>query len=166
MRHIILGFCGLVACVRTPTTVAIIAPPDAVSEAIRAVPIYAVDTFTTRRRMVIRDRAAWAKVLSTMPRGMLPPPAVDFATEIVILAGTRSFSGTGPSIEIDSVRLHGRELTAYVRTGSCAGPSFGGHLMTTPVHAVAVPRRYTKVRFVESHKVSSGCFSERPDTTA
>ena len=166
MRYIILGFIGLMGCGRAPATVVIIAPGHAVSEPIRTVPIYAVDTFTTRRRLVIRERAVWAEVLTTMPRGTLPPPAVDFAKEIVILAGTRSFSGTGPFVDIDSVRLHGRELTAYVRTGSCAGPWFGGHMMTTPVRAVAVPRRYTKVRFIESHEVSSGCFSERPDTTA
>ncbi len=97
--------------------------------------------------------------------GQQPAP-VDFANELVLLVGTRVFTGTGPHIAIDSVRLSGRHLIAYVRTGSCDGPSFGGHLMTRPMFAIAVREAYTQVRFMESYETFPGCFSERPDTTA
>lgn len=117
-----------------------------------------------RRRLVVRDSAAWAKICPLCQTGQRSP--VDFTTELIVLVSTRLFSGSGPYVEIDSVRLSGRELTAYVRTGSCDSAAWGEHIMTRPMHAIAVPRRYTKVRFVESYEVEAGCFGDQPDTTA
>ena len=120
---------------------------------------------TGRSRLVIRDSVTWAKLWPD-GRGERQRPSVDFATTVVILVTTRKFSGAGPRIVIDSVRLRQPELTAYVRTASCDGPWGGAHRITTPVHAIAVPRVYTKIQFVESHETFGGCFSGRPDTTA
>jgi hypothetical protein len=165
--RILLALFGLAACGRTPTASDIVVPTAGPRAVIRAISIPAIDTFTTRRRLVIRDADSWQKaILSTVPHGWPLPASVDFTRELVIVVGTRTFSGTGPFIQIDSVRLRKQELTAYVRTGSCAGPSLGGQMMTTPVYAIAAPVKYTKIRFVESYEVEPGCFGKLPDTTA
>jgi hypothetical protein len=124
-----------------------------------------VDLGIGHSRLVIRDSLRWAKLWPEGP-GQRDRPSVDFGTSTVIFVSTRQFSGTGPSIGIDSVRLRGRELTAYVRTASCEGPWGGGHRITTPMHAIAVPRVYTEIRFVESYETFWGCVSDHPDTTA
>ncbi len=165
--RILLACCGVLACGRTPTLPEVIIPAEGPGADVRVIPITSADTFRARRRLVIRDSATWeAEIVSAMPKGALAPPRMNFAKEIAIVVATRTFSGTGPFIQIDSVRLQGEELTAYVRTGSCAGPSFGGQMMTTPISAIAAPRKYSQIRFVESYETEPGCLVKLPDTTA
>jgi hypothetical protein len=124
-----------------------------------------VDTFAQRRRLVVRDSVAWAKVWIAFG-GRHSAPRLDFSQEMVIVVAGRTYTGIGPYTRIDSLRLQGWELTAYVRTGSCDGPWIGPDMMSTLAAAIAVPAKFAQVHFAESHESIWGCYTERPDTTA
>jgi hypothetical protein len=167
VRYLGWVLCGLLACApASPARVVPVPATESPNGEVRNLRMSGVvDLGAGRSRLVIRDSLSWAK-LWPEGRGERQRPMIDFATSIVILVSTRKFSGTGPRIAIDSVRLGQRELTAYVRTASCDGPWGGGHRITTPMHAIAVPRVYDKIKFLESYESFWGCFSARPDTTA
>lgn len=105
-------------------------------------------------RMVIRSLDEWVAVWRhwrAWPPVSGNPPAVDFETEMVLIAAL----GTKPNLSsiavIDSVTETTHEVVVHVRTtwlrpGCIASPAF-----TEPAVAVATPARAKPVRFV--HRV-------------
>lgn len=108
--------------------------------------------YNERERLVIRTApdwaTAWDKVVAlVMPKP--PVPAVDFASDMVILAamGTRPTGGYG--IEITSVLGSQTGLYVRVRETSPGGNCGVTAALTAPVTAVIVPAFPGPVHFVE-----------------
>ena len=108
-----------------------------------------------RRRLVIRDAAAWQAFWNQAHGRYVPVPSapvIDFSANIVIAAtmGGRPTGGYG--IEIESLHEASGDVFAIVIERS-AGPSCGTtQAFTAPVIAVRVPRPGADVTFVDQSK--------------
>lgn len=112
-------------------------------------------------RCVVRRAEDWAVLWSAMRRHVHvsppePPPAVDFASRMVLVAGMGPRPTMGYGITISAVRRTDAGLVATVlqhTTGGCEV----GMAETEPVHAVSIPREDTPIHFVEMARYSSDC---------
>jgi protease stability complex PrcB-like protein len=106
----------------------------------------------SRERLVIRSAAAWDEMWSTLARNRSPKPAlpaVDFATEMVILTAMGGRSTGGYSIEILGVFEHSDDVFVSVRETSPGSNCIVTQAFTAPVTAVVVPARSGNVLFSE-----------------
>ena len=72
----------------------------------RVLPVSACDGCTVslgpELRMVVRNGDSWPAAWG-LTGATIPAPAVDLSREIVLLAATRSYGGTGHAIALDSI---------------------------------------------------------------
>lgn len=105
-----------------------------------------------RRRLVVRGDADWRALWSEATSNIAPapePPAVDFGTEMVVVAAMGRRPSGGYSIEIDEVRRADGRLYASVVETSPGPGCFATQALTAPLVAVRVPRA-DDVTFVDS----------------
>lgn len=109
----------------------------------------------TRERLVIRDAAMWAAVWPTLVRNFIPTPtapAIDFATEevLVVSMGTRSTGGY--DITIEAVAETPTERYVVVREVAAGARCIVTQAFTAPVVVVRVPRTTVPVVFLEQRR--------------
>lgn len=136
-------------------------PPFAQPIAIRPLPgaesmQFTYSGITTRQRLVIRDAATWADVWPQIAGSVqpLPPaPAVDFASDLVIVAAMGTRRTGGYSISIDEVRVASEDAWISVTETSPGSGCIVTQALTAPV-AVAVMTRFAgRARFLEHRSV-------------
>lgn len=113
---------------------------------------YHYSGYEERQRLVIRDAASMAQFWATLTAGVSPQPpvpAVDFSTEMVIVAAMGSRPSGGYSIHVDQVYERDGRVTAVVREVSPSASCVVTAALTTPVAAVRIPRRPGDVTFAE-----------------
>lgn len=102
------------------------------------------------RRLVVRDRAAWAEVWAAIWRRHSPLPAlpeVDFAREMLVVAALGERPTGGYGILVDSAAATAEGLAVRIRTISPA-PGCGVTLaLTQPVDIARLPRHDGVVLF-------------------
>jgi hypothetical protein len=113
----------------------------------------AVSGIDDRLREVIRDGEAWNAFWSAAMENRQPTPetpAVDFESEMVIVAsmGRRGTGGYSIAIE-DVTRDSEGDLTVVVRETAPGSNCFLIQAFTAPVTAVKVPRGEGEVTFLE-----------------
>jgi hypothetical protein len=107
--------------------------------------------FEAPERLFITDAGAWAAAWQLIHRHQsdVPPlPAVDFARDVVILAAMGPRPTGGFRVTVDAVHAHGGVLYATVIERSPGAGCGTFQAITSPVHAVRVPRDGTSARFV------------------
>ncbi|MBW3571891.1 MAG: protease complex subunit PrcB family protein [Gemmatimonadetes bacterium] len=109
-------------------------------------------------RCVVRRPEDWAALWAAIRRRSresppTPPPAVDFHTRMVLVAGMGPRPSTGYGIGITEVRRTESGIVATVLRYT-PGLCVLGMAVTEPVHAVSIPRADAPVQFIE--KVSYG----------
>jgi hypothetical protein len=102
-----------------------------------------------RTEAVVRDSASWARVWTTLTSAGRPlaAPDVDFAREMVLVAGMGLQPHQGDWITIDSVRQAGDTVRAHVTTFSFGENCLMAASVSAPVHVVRVARSDLPVRF-------------------
>jgi PrcB C-terminal len=103
-------------------------------------------------QLVLRTAVEWDSVWQVLNRNRveppaLPAPAVDFAHEMVLLAGLGRQASSGWNIRIDSVVMRRDTLRAIIH--SLAPQCMAGMVITYPWDAVRVPRSDAVVQFVK-----------------
>lgn len=110
-----------------------------------------------RRRLVIEDREGWLtfwEELNALVTPMPEPPAVDFATKLVIAASMGERATGGYSIRIDDISTDG-ELTRVVVVETAPGPAcLTTQSFSAPATAVTVSRPIGDVEFVEQTEMN------------
>lgn len=109
-------------------------------------------------RCVVRGAEDWATLWAVIRQRHresppTPPPAVDFQTRVVLVAGMGPRPSTGYGIGITEVRRTESGIVATVLRYT-PGVCVLGMAVTEPVHAVSIPRADAPVQFIE--KVSYG----------
>jgi hypothetical protein len=105
---------------------------------------------------VVRDSARWREVVAQWTWPAYPgadPPAVDFSTDMVVVAGMGRFPSTGYEVFVDSLRRTRSEALVYIRSDSVGQGCAVGAKETQPIDIVRVPRSPLSARFVESSRV-------------
>jgi PrcB C-terminal len=100
-------------------------------------------------QLVLRTAAEWDSMWQIVNRNRVAPPApaVDFAHEIVLLAGLGRQPTAGWNIRIDTVVM--RRDTMRVIIHSVAPQCLAGMMISYPWDAVRVPRTDEVVQFVK-----------------
>lgn len=142
------------------------APPSAVAapgEAVPVTPVYSYRFASLGQpvRCVVRRAEDWAALWSAARRYVresppLPPPAVDFGSRMVLVAGMGTQPDAGYGITISGVRRTGAGLAVTVLqfpAGGCEVPM----AETEPLHAVSVPRDDAPVQFIEMARYGLDC---------
>lgn len=112
-----------------------------------------------RRRLFIKDAAAWTALWAEVTANLQPPPpvpAIDFDTEAVVVASMGTRPSGGYSIAIEGVYEADGKLYVEVREVSPGSNCITTAALTAPVHAVRVPTRTGPVVFVE-HAETRSC---------
>ena len=112
-------------------------------------------------RCVVRRREDWDTLWSAARRFIhesppSDPPAVDFGSSMVLVAGMGPQRDMGYGITISAVRRAEARLVVTVvqfTTGGCEVPM----AETEPLHAAVVPREEVPVQFVEMARYDSDC---------
>lgn len=109
-------------------------------------------------REVIRDQQAWDSAWSTIHWGsssVAAPPAVDFATEMVVLAAMGEHPTGGYSIQISEAAL-GVDAIYVLVTEKSPGQRCGlTQALTQPVALARLPRFDGEVKFLESQQTTN-----------
>ena len=95
-----------------------------------------------RRRVVISDPVTWAAVWAQANATNLQPPpvpAIDFDTEVVVLASMGTKNSGGYSIDIISAAVVDGQLRVVVRETSPGPGCMRTAALTAPVHIVRAP---------------------------
>lgn len=104
------------------------------------------------RRLVLRNEADWVEVWELWNRTVEPKPelpAVDFATEMVVVAAMGSRPSSGFAIGVDTVAEEPARVlisTFTVRPGDCGVLA----VITAPAVAVAIPTTQKPVSFTNT----------------
>lgn len=105
--------------------------------------------YTEPAELVLRDAGGAVDAWNTMYSGVAgnPPPAVDFARDMIVVVALGQRSTGGFTIRVDSVSTSGGGATVHY-TVTTPGPScMTTQMMTSPVDVVRVPRVEGDVRF-------------------
>ncbi len=105
-----------------------------------------------RRRLVIRDTAAWTAFWDEFAAAVEPrpdPPSVNFTTHMVIAATMGQRTSGGYLISVEEVAEKDGTLYARVLETSPGVSCVNITVMTAPAVAVVVPRHEGTVAFVE-----------------
>jgi hypothetical protein len=97
--------------------------------------------FNTPERFVVRNGSQWASVWQTafaLQTPVPPRPAVDFATEMVVVAALGARPSGGYGITIDDLVAEGGGLTVFVTATSPGRTCFTTQAFTQPVEMVRV----------------------------
>jgi hypothetical protein len=128
-----------------------LAVPDAVAQ-------HLYSGISDRRRLVIRDMAAWTQLWNeaTQQRAPRPPvPQVDFTRDVLIVASMGSRPTGGYGIEIPNVYESGGQRYVVVREISPAANCILPQAVSAPVVAVRVSRHAGATTFVEETRTRS-----------
>jgi hypothetical protein len=112
----------------------------------------AFSAYREPKRLVITDEAAWATAWAALwhGRGPVPPlPAVDFGTEMVLLAARGEQIAPLYSIRIDAARQGRGHLTVTLTLVSPGSPCVVVGVMGQPADIARVPRTSYPVRYEE-----------------
>jgi hypothetical protein len=107
--------------------------------------------FDARTRLIVRDQATWESTWTQLTGAVQPKPpapAVNFETQMVLVAAMGSRNTGGYSISIDAATENGDALLATVRETSPGNTCGTTQSITAPATATIVPRR-SAVTFVE-----------------
>lgn len=115
--------------------------------------------FASPHRELIRDSTRWREVWALF-NDPSPAPPIDFAQYALVLVALGTFSGSGPSIRIDSVLVADRELFVVVTSALCNGPWGGGAMVTAPKQVIRVPATACRARFIERRTSFFGCLDQ------
>lgn len=105
-----------------------------------------------REREALRSQAEWEAFWTRIEHGSSPkspPPAVDFAREMVVLAAMGSRGTGGYLITVDSVTATAAATHVFVTERSPGRSCVTTQAVTHPVDAVVVPDLGRQVRFHE-----------------
>jgi hypothetical protein len=105
-----------------------------------------------RRRLVIRDTAAWQALWAELsaPQHPAPPaPAVDFAEYMVVFAAAGPRTTGGHATAVDEVLADGPALFVRVTEVSPGAGCVTTQALTSPIAARLVPRRDGSVSWLE-----------------
>lgn len=94
-------------------------------------------------RLVVRDARTWTRVWNAVHAGVTPAPRVvapDFGEEIAVVAALGQRRTGGYGIRVDSVARHAAGAVVYVTTTAPGRNCLTTQALTSPVHAVRVPR--------------------------
>jgi len=114
---------------------------------------------TTQQRLVVRDGATWANVWQQIDANSIPVPAVpavDFASNVVIVAAMGRKNSGGYSIDVDDVRSVAEDAWVSITENSPGAMCITTAVITAPVAVVMVPRFAGQVTFLE-HAVQDDC---------
>jgi PrcB C-terminal len=100
----------------------------------------------TARQVVVRTAAEWT-ALWRQHAPEQPPPAVDFAKEMIVAVflGTRNTAGY--SVEILGADAGQGSLTVRYRQRAPAPDAITAQIITSPFHIVAIPKSSAEVKF-------------------
>jgi hypothetical protein len=102
-------------------------------------------------RVVVRDATEWERYREPLAGGPAAgSPAVDFATEMVIVVAMGRRPTGGYSIEVDSVVSSDASLLVAVTETAPGRTCMTTQAFTAPAAAVRVPRFEGPVRFAEA----------------
>jgi hypothetical protein len=131
-------------------------PPGAVALQMQPVPDevaqYLYSGVPDRRRLFITDAATWTALWEQVTATYEPPPpvpAIDFASEAVVVAAMGTRTSGGYAITIEGVYEDEGQLYVVVKERSPGTNCVLTQALTAPVHAVRVPLRTGTVQFVE-----------------
>lgn len=99
--------------------------------------------FREATRLVVRDLATWERVWPVLNGRVEPMPPViapDFGEEIAVVAALGVRRSGGFAVHVDSVARHELGAVIYVTTITPGPTCITTGVMTSPVHAVRVPR--------------------------
>jgi hypothetical protein len=114
--------------------------------------------FGARRRLVVRDAATWDSVWTRFVGSVRPvpaTPAVDFTTQMVLVATMGTKNSGGYSISIDAVNQNEQGTIAVVRETSPGTRCAVTGALTSPAVAVFVPLNPGPVSFREKAEIRS-----------
>lgn len=135
------------------------APDGARRVAIRPVPADERLLFSgvvAQERLVVRDTATWETVWQRVTCRPEPAPAIDFATEVVIVAAMGMQNSGGHWIDIDKVHtLNGHAWVSVTESFPGEDCAAAG-VLTYPAFMVAAPRYDGETTFVE-HAEQHAC---------
>lgn len=110
-----------------------------------------------RRREVVRDEAAWARLFAQIHEGVAPRPArpsVDFSRDMLVAVATGTRPSGGFDIQVQGVTRRGGSLEVTVLE-TCPAPGARVSLgLTQPVEVVRVPRAERDPTFQETRTAS------------
>lgn len=112
-----------------------------------------ISAIVDRRRLVIRDEAAWEAFWDDFAAQVQPQPeapAVDFSTHMVIAATMGQRSSGGYTISVDEVAEKEGVLYAAVQEVTPGVMCITTDVITAPAVAVLVPRHSGTVAFVDT----------------
>lgn len=101
-------------------------------------------------RHVIRDPAAWQAMWSAHAGPGAQPPAVDFATRMVVAAFAGERPSPGHRIEVAAARQDGASLAVVVDDVPPPRGAVAAQVIVTPFHIVTLPRHDGDVRFIDA----------------
>lgn len=108
--------------------------------------------FREASRLVIRDAASWRRVWPVINGPVEPMPPVispDFGEEIAVVVALGIRRSGGFAIQVDSVARYELGAVIYVTTMAPGRNCVTTGVMTSPVHAVRVPRIEGRVAWRE-----------------
>jgi hypothetical protein len=113
----------------------------------------------TRQRLVVRDAATWANAWQQIAATMPPPPAapaVDFSSDLLIVAAMGTMPTGGYSIDVDDVGVGGGNASISITEQSPGPTCVVTQSLTAPVVVVVVPKFAGQATFVE-HTAQLAC---------
>jgi hypothetical protein len=114
--------------------------------------------FREPARLVVRDAEQWADAWSRLFATRSEPPArpaIDFSTDMVLVAAQGGQGSSGYSISIDRATARGGTLLVDVTSSSADQRCIWLAVITSPVMMVRVPASNSRVEFVEHARVNS-----------
>ena len=111
-----------------------------------------ISAIVDRRRLVIRDASAWEAFWDDLAARIEPwpdPPAIDFATHMVIAATMGQRTSGGFVISVEEVAEKDGTLYAKVQEVTPGVLCITTDVITAPAVAVLVPRHSGPVAFVD-----------------
>ena len=112
-----------------------------------------ISAIVDRRRLVIRDAAAWEAFWADFAAQVQPrpaPPDVDFSTQMVIAATMGQRTTGGYTISVEEVAEKDGTLYAAVQEVTPGVLCITTDVITAPAVAVLVPRHSGTVAFVDT----------------
>lgn len=122
-----------------------VAPPPAAAD-------IAFSGYAEPARLVIRSQDEWANAWRTLHAGMDPAPglpAVDFATEMVVVVATGTRRSGGFHVAVTGAALDGGTLRVAVLEATPGAGCVTGAVMTQPAAAARLARHDGPVEFVD-----------------
>jgi hypothetical protein len=107
-------------------------------------------------RLVVKDAARWREVWAALQGGLrdAPPPEVDFAREMVLVAALGSRPTGGFTVGFERPRLEGGVLVVDVVEGRPGPGCMVTQAFTQPVAVARLARHEGEVRFADVRRVN------------